>query len=61
MHLAACIGDPVDRPWTSVQVVLRRGAGLGEVEPAIADVVEAELARLPALRAELIRGEHTVC
>ncbi len=61
VNLAARIGDPVDRPWTSVQVVLRRGVGLGDVEPVIAEIVEAELARLPALRAELIRGEHAVC
>jgi len=61
VHLAARIGDPVNRPWTGVQVVLRRGMGLGDVERAIAETVEAELARLPALRAELIRGEHAVC
>jgi hypothetical protein len=31
------------------------------VEREIREVVEAELARLPAFRAELVRGEHPVC
>jgi S-adenosylmethionine synthetase len=61
VYVAARIGDPVDQPWTSVQVVLRRGAGLGDVESTISGVIEAELARLPALCLELIRGEHAVC
>jgi S-adenosylmethionine synthetase len=61
VYIAARIGDPIDQPWTSVQVVLRRGAGLGDIESAIAGVVEAELARLPTLCRELIRGEYAVC
>jgi S-adenosylmethionine synthetase len=61
VHLAARIGEPVDRPWTGVQVILRPGLSLGDVEPAIRAVVEAELARMPAFRSELIRGEHPVC
>jgi S-adenosylmethionine synthetase len=61
VHLAARIGEPVDRPWTGVQVILPAGIGLGDVEAAIADVVEAEMGRMPEFRAELIRGEHPVC
>ncbi len=61
VHLSARIGDPVDRPWTGVQVLLPDRIELGEVEGAIREVVEAELQRLPEFQAELIRGEHPVC
>jgi S-adenosylmethionine synthetase len=61
VHLAVRIGEPVDHPWTGVQVRLPAGAALGDVEGDIRQAVEAELARLPAFRAELIRGEHQVC
>jgi S-adenosylmethionine synthetase len=60
VHLAARIGEPVDRPWTGVQVLLP-GIGLGDVEAVISHVVEAEIDRMPEFRAELIRGEHPVC
>jgi S-adenosylmethionine synthetase len=60
VYLAARIGEPVDRPWAGVQVVLAPGMALGDVERAIGDVVAAELARLPEFRAELVRGEHPV-
>jgi S-adenosylmethionine synthetase len=61
VHMVVRIGEPVDRPWTGVQVLLPAGAALGDVEREIRRVAEAELARLPAFRAELIRGEHPVC
>jgi S-adenosylmethionine synthetase len=61
VHLAARIGEAVDRPWTGVQVILPPGIGLGDVEAAISDVVETEIGRMPEFRAELIRGEHPVC
>ncbi len=61
VHLAARIGDPVDRPWSAVQVVLADGALGGDVERAIRDVIEAELARLPEFQSQLIRGELPVC
>ena len=61
VHLVVRIGEPVDRPWTGVQVLLPPGAAIGDVEREIRDVVDAELARMPAFRAELIRGEHPVC
>ncbi len=53
VHLAARIGEPVDRPWAGVQVVLPEGMALSDVEIAVRDVVEGEIARLPAFRAEL--------
>jgi S-adenosylmethionine synthetase len=61
VHLAARIGEPVDDPWTGVQVVPSPGLDVRDVEPVIRSVVEAEIARLPAFRAELVRGEHPVC
>ena len=61
VHLAVRIGEPVDRPWTGVQVVLADGMRLEDVNKRIRDVVETELARLPTFRAELIRGEYPVC
>ncbi len=59
--MVARIGEPVDRPWTGVQVRLSVGAALADVDREVREVVEAEMARLPAFRAELIRGEHPVC
>jgi S-adenosylmethionine synthetase len=61
VHLMARIGEPVDRPWAAVQVILPRGMTLGDVEPAIREVIEAELAGLPAFRDGLMRGEHHLC
>jgi S-adenosylmethionine synthetase len=61
VHMVMRIGEPVDRPWTGVQVVLPAGAALEHVEGEIRHVVEVELARMPAFRAELIRGEYPVC
>jgi S-adenosylmethionine synthetase len=60
VHLATRIGEPVDRPWTGVQVVLAAGARLGDVEPGIRDVVQSELARMAAVRAELLAGTAAV-
>jgi S-adenosylmethionine synthetase len=60
VHLAARIGQPVDRPWTAVQVVLPKGVALEEVAGSLGEVLEAEIERLPAFREELIRGEHPV-
>jgi len=61
LHMVVRLGEPVDRPWTGVQVVLPAGAALEHVEGEIRHVVEVELARMPAFRAELIRGEYPVC
>ena len=61
VHLMARIGDPVDRPWAAVQVILPSGMVLGDVEPAIRDVMEQGVAGLPAFREALLRGEHAVC
>jgi S-adenosylmethionine synthetase len=61
VHLAARIGEPVDEPWTGVQVILPAGATLADVEADIRRIVDAELRRMPIFREELIRGEHPVC
>jgi S-adenosylmethionine synthetase len=61
VHLAARIGDPIDRPWTGVQVVLDDGVALPDVEAAIRQAVQAELEQLPEFRARLARGEFPVC
>lgn len=61
VNLMARIGEPVDRPWAGVQVILPEGMALGDVEPAIRDVMERELARVPAFREELLRGDYRVC
>ncbi|HSE92176.1 MAG TPA: methionine adenosyltransferase [Methylomirabilota bacterium] len=61
VHLAARIGEPVDRPWTGVQIVLAEGMRQEDVDKTVRNVVEAELARLPEFRGELIRGKHPVC
>jgi protein-L-isoaspartate(D-aspartate) O-methyltransferase len=61
VHLAARIGDPIDRPWTGVQVVLEDGMALADIEPAIRQRVQAELEQMPNFRARLARGEFSVC
>lgn len=61
VHLWARIGEPVDRPWAGVQVILPNRMELGEIEGPVRDLVEAELRRLPEFCSELIRGEHPVC
>ncbi|GIX47220.1 MAG: S-adenosylmethionine synthetase [Candidatus Tectimicrobiota bacterium] len=55
--LCSQIGAPIDRPWvTSVQVRLAPGTGLYEVERPITDLVEAELANMPAFIERLVHG-----
>ena len=61
VHLAARIGDPIDRPWTGVQVVLDDGVALPDVEAAIRQTIQAELEHLPEFRTRLARGEFSVC
>ena len=61
VHLATRIGEPVDRPWTGVQLVLTDGVALGDIEHRVREIVEAELARMPAFRSELILGQYPVC
>lgn len=61
VHLAVRIGEPVDRPWTGVQVILPRDVALADVEAPIRAVVAAELARMTEFRKELIRGAYPVC
>jgi S-adenosylmethionine synthetase len=61
VHLAARIGQPLNRPWTAVQVVPGDGLDAGDVEGPIREVVEEELAALGAFRAALARGDYPVC
>ena len=61
VHLAARIGEPVDRPWVGVQAVLDAGVALEDVEAVIAATVDAEIDRLPEFRARLGRGDFPVC
>jgi S-adenosylmethionine synthetase len=61
VHLAARIGEPVDRPWVGVQVVLEENVTLPDVEPAIRTAVDAASEGLPEFRARLGRGELPVC
>jgi S-adenosylmethionine synthetase len=61
LHLASRIGEPVDRPWTGVQVILPDGCALSDVDGAIREVVEVEIDRLPQFHSELIRGAHPIC
>jgi S-adenosylmethionine synthetase len=61
VHLAARIGDPVDRPWVGVQVVLDDGVALRDVEPSIRQTVQGEIEQLPAFRARLAQGAFPVC
>lgn len=61
VYLAVRIGEPVDRPWTSVQAILLPGMALADVGRDIREVVEAELGRMAAFRAELARGDYPVC
>lgn len=61
VHVMARIGEPVDRPWAAVQVILPDGVTLADAEPAIREVMETEIAGLPAFRDGLLRGEHRVC
>jgi S-adenosylmethionine synthetase len=60
VHLMARIGEPIDRPWAGVQVILPAALALSDVEATIRDVVETEVARLSAFREELVQGQHPV-
>jgi len=61
VHMAARIGEPVDEPWTGIQVVLAKDMSLSDIESSVREVVEVELRRLTEFRAELARGEHPIC
>lgn len=61
VNLAVRIGEPVHQPWSSVQVVLPSHLSVADVAPLVQQVVAEQLARMPALRDELIRGTHPVC
>ncbi|MFQ5857916.1 MAG: methionine adenosyltransferase [Anaerolineae bacterium] len=59
--LCSQIGHPVDEPWiASAQVVLAPRAGLPDVEPAIREIIDRELADLRSFTDRLARGELSV-
>jgi S-adenosylmethionine synthetase len=61
VHLAARIGEPVDQPWTGIQMVLPKDMILSDIATSVREVVEVELGRLTEFRAQLARGEYPVC
>jgi S-adenosylmethionine synthetase len=61
VHLAARIGEPVNRPWTGVQAVLPKDMTLSDIAPSVRRIVDTELGRLDAFCADLARGAYPVC
>jgi S-adenosylmethionine synthetase len=61
VHLVARIGEPIDRPWVGIQLVLEPGTALADVEGTVRETLEIELERLPDFRARLGRGEFSIC
>jgi S-adenosylmethionine synthetase len=59
--LCSQIGQPIDKPLiAATQVILEKGVGLTEVEPAIKAIIEQELAEVHAFSERLSRGELPV-
>jgi S-adenosylmethionine synthetase len=61
VHLAARIGDPVDQPWSGVQLVLPAGLDVADVEPLVREVFAQEVGRMAEFQSELVRGLYEVC
>jgi S-adenosylmethionine synthetase len=61
VHLAARIGDPVDQPWSCVQLVLPSRLDTADVEPLVREVFAHELGRIAEFQSELVRGLYDVC
>jgi len=60
VHLTSRIGAPVSQPETAVQLVLPRDLQAADLEVAVREVIEAELAHLHEFQSALVRGEHRV-
>jgi S-adenosylmethionine synthetase len=60
VHLVARIGEPIDRPWVGIQLVLEPGAAIGDVEGAVRATLEVRLEHLSDFRARLGRGEFSI-
>jgi S-adenosylmethionine synthetase len=59
--LCSQIGKPIDQPLiASAQLILQPGVMLAEVEPAVKDMIEQELATMDKFTARLARGEVPV-
>ncbi len=60
--LCSRIGSPLDRPLiASVQMLLKKGAGLEDVASDAGGIVREELEGIHDFSAALARGEHWVC
>ena len=59
--LCSQIGKPIDAPLVvAAQVILRKGAGVPDVQPAVQGVIERELAGIHEFGERLARGELPV-
>jgi S-adenosylmethionine synthetase len=64
VHVWLCrqIGQPLAEPWSvAVEFFARPGLREADMEPAIQQVISAELSGLPAFIERLTRGELAVC
>lgn len=60
--LCSQIGRPIDKPWsTSVNVILREGATLGDVRKPITEIIEGRLDGMGQFTDRLLSGEMPVC
>jgi S-adenosylmethionine synthetase len=60
--LCSQIGRPLDQPWsTSVNVILRDGATLGDVRQPISEIIQRRLDHMCHYTDRLIRGGISVC
>jgi len=57
VYLAVRIGEPILRPWVSIQVVLPQGHTLDSIESQLRAFVSEELEHLPEFCQRLVRGE----
>lgn len=61
VHLASRIGDPVERPWSAIQIVPAQAVESADLQPVIDEIVERELEHLPEFQRALMEGEYEVC
>jgi S-adenosylmethionine synthetase len=60
--LCSQIGRPLNDPWSvAVEFVPKSDAGAVDLEPAIQEVIAAQLRGMPAFVERLVRGELPVC
>ena len=60
--LCSRIGDPVDRPQViSVEVKLKDGTKLAELDEPIGEILRREMSRMPIFCQELAQGKYAIC